>query len=112
MAYSGSCSVVEITVSFKGSLVGSLDSDTGVPLPHLSFRFKEDPDKGHWYPTVLKNTTTQSFLDKITSNRPSDVNLTPEFALTVTAPNESGSLRGWRIHRLKTPGRQGKLSVA
>lgn len=108
MAHSGSCGVVEIVVSLKGSFVGGL-VEISFPLSHFSSRFNEDPHKGHWYPTVLKNPATQSFMDKITSNGPSNVDLTREFTLTVTSPTESGPLRGWRIYRLKTPGRLGKL---
>ena len=73
--------------------------------PHQASRFKEDSEKGHWYPDVLNNPTTQSFLDRVTSTEGVSPDITPVFTLTVTTPHESGSLRGWRVRRLKTQGR-------
>jgi hypothetical protein len=105
MAHSGDCCIVEIDVFNKGSFVGNFGSEINMHSPHLVSRFKEDSEKGHWYPDVLKNPTTDSFLDKVTSDKVLSLELRPEFTLTVTAPHESGSLRGWRVHQLEIPGR-------
>jgi hypothetical protein len=75
---------------------------------HL-LRFEEDPGKGHWYPDVLRNPITQCFLDKHLASEATKPPLADFFCLTVTAPQESGSLRGWKICQLKVPGRYSEM---
>ena len=104
MAHSRNYCIVAIIVSHKGDFVGNLDSNARY-IHLILLRFKEDSEKGHWYPDVLKNPAIESFLDKVTSNEASGRVITPEFTLTVTNPQESDSLRGWRVHHLKIPGR-------
>jgi len=71
-------------------------------------RFQEDPGEGHWYPTVFKNPTTQSFLDGVTSEATTNSrkqSKSDSFTLTVSVPQLDGSLRGWKVEELKVPGR-------
>ncbi|KAJ6488662.1 hypothetical protein C8R47DRAFT_490907 [Mycena vitilis] len=70
--------------------------------------FREDPEKLHWYPSVLKNDQVQAFLDDVLSRRRSR---SSTFTLTVAVPAESGSLHGFNIERLGIPGRLGRLTV-
>ena len=82
-------------------------------------RYHEDPGQPHWYPDVLLNKRVQDFLDRVyfASSSPRSVGVRPQtpglvsqeckttsFALTVAVPAESGSLNGWQIHALTTPG--------
>lgn len=81
-------------------------------------RYHEDPGQPHWYPDVLLNQRVQDFLDRVyfasssprsglgprTSGLVSQEHKTTSFTLTVAVPAESGSLNGWQIHALTTPG--------
>jgi len=66
--------------------------------------FREDPGQGHWYPNVLNNSEVQDFIHVLTNSSRTS---TPSksFTLTVTAPQECGTLHGWRINQLNIPGR-------
>ena len=83
--------------------------------------YHEEPGRPHWYPEVLKNDHVQSFLDKLyfsssseaslsvlvrsgDSGRPITTSKLRRFTLTVAIPQESGSMHGWQIHALRTPG--------
>ncbi|KAF7322675.1 hypothetical protein HMN09_00046300 [Mycena chlorophos] len=71
--------------------------------------FREPPGKGHWYPGILDNDATQSFVDQVFASEPRPRSNT--FTLTVAIPSESGSLHGFKIERLRTPGRLARLTV-
>ncbi|TFK25060.1 hypothetical protein FA15DRAFT_687246 [Coprinopsis marcescibilis] len=71
-------------------------------------RLKEDPGKGHWYSSVLNNEEVVDFLDK---NKDDDSSIPDAFTLTVSSPQETGSLYRFVILKLTVPGRLGKLTV-
>ncbi|KIJ69668.1 hypothetical protein HYDPIDRAFT_24484 [Hydnomerulius pinastri MD-312] len=102
--------------------------------PHADVTYHEDPGQPHWYFEVLFNKHVQAFLDRVyfsSSTPPSPHSpLTPspvsfssedsesnvksaprKFTLTVAVPAESGSLNGWRIRALETPGLLSRLEV-
>ncbi|KAF8636685.1 hypothetical protein AX17_003490 [Amanita inopinata Kibby_2008] len=76
---------------------------------HNISSYQEDLGQGHWYPSVFLNDGVKSFLDRILLNTTKTAS--KEFSLTVSIPAESGSLHGWRIEELATPGRQGRIRV-
>ncbi|PPQ70920.1 hypothetical protein CVT24_009982 [Panaeolus cyanescens] len=73
--------------------------------------YHEDFGQDHWYPTVLNNDHVQGFVDQYTLRGGANAELDDTFTLTTLAPHQSGSLRGWRIVELITPGRLGRLTV-
>jgi len=79
-----------------------LPSSALVQIVCLSFR--EDPGQGHWYPNVLNNPEVQDFIH-VLANSSGTSTQSKSFTLTVTAPQECGSLHGWRINQLNIPGR-------
>jgi len=100
-------------------------SDTNVPVWHsreavsilhtLGARnatLQEDAGEDHWYPTVFDNERVQSFLDSLLTGAPALRSKTPRhFTLTVSDPDASGSLHGWKIESLLLPGRLARLYV-
>ena len=91
----GSCYECEVS-SFR---------QTKRPPPHcLKYRLREDPGKGHLYPSVLNNSEVESFVNEMAI--PEDRRgHSDAFTLTVTIPAESGPLHGWSIEQLRIPGR-------
>ncbi|KAF8556922.1 hypothetical protein OG21DRAFT_1505960 [Imleria badia] len=84
--------------------------------PKADVTYHEDPGQPHWYPDVLLNKRVQDFLDRVyfSSSSPElagQARKTASLTLTVAVPAESGSLNGWQIHALKTPGLLGRLRV-
>ncbi|KIM48997.1 hypothetical protein M413DRAFT_92377 [Hebeloma cylindrosporum] len=78
--------------------------------PSANISFREDPGQGHWYPNVLNNSEVQDFVDDVTYS--SRISIPSQsFTLTVTAPQDCGSLHGWRINQVTIPGRFGRLQV-
>lgn len=78
--------------------------------PSANISFREDPGQGHWYPNVLNNPEVQDFIH-VLANSSGTSTQSKSFTLTVTAPQECGSLHGWRINQLNIPGRFGRLQV-
>ncbi|KAI6110086.1 hypothetical protein F5141DRAFT_1215536 [Pisolithus sp. B1] len=86
--------------------------------------YHEDPGRPHWYPEVFKSDCVQAFLDRLYSPSPvpvlhriSDGNAASarrqgRFTLTVAVPHESGSMHGWRVCALSTPGLLARLEVS
>ncbi|KAJ7632248.1 hypothetical protein FB45DRAFT_744737 [Roridomyces roridus] len=94
-----------VPVWHSRELVGVLETwrlDANVTL-------REDPRQSHWYPSVLKNDQVQDFLNRELQS-PSRAR-SKTFTLTVAIPADSGSLHGWKIEALTTPGRLGRLMV-
>lgn len=105
-------------------LVGVLKSwDPDTDVGH-----HEDPGRPHWYPEVLKNDHVQAFLDKLYFSSSSEASVRAPvrneesdnlimtqqphcFTLTVSVPQESGSMYGWKIHSLSIPGHLARLEV-
>jgi len=78
--------------------------------PATNVRLREDPGKGHLYPSVLNNSEVESFINEMAE--PGDRRVQSDaFTLTVTIPAESGPLHGWSITHLRIPGRVGRLHV-
>lgn len=84
--------------------------------PHANVTYREDPGQPHWYPSVFNNEQVRDFIRTVLEREPA--NLQPpvpsepiSFTLTVSNPTESGSLHGWQIYQLVTPGRLAKLMV-
>ncbi|KAI0340686.1 hypothetical protein BDW22DRAFT_1360117 [Trametopsis cervina] len=74
--------------------------------------FKEDTGQPHCYETAFANTDVQAFIDRVLDQEALRITKsTHEFTLTVAIPSDSGSLHGFRILELKTPGWLGRLSV-
>ncbi|KAI6117595.1 hypothetical protein EDD16DRAFT_1520024 [Pisolithus croceorrhizus] len=106
-----------------------LSNLVGTPILALH-GYHEDPGRPHWYPEVFKSDCVQAFLDRLYSPSPvpvlhriSDGNAASarrqgRFTLTVAVPHESGSMHGWRVCALSTPGltwldaRRGNLGTA
>ena len=72
-------------------------------------RYHEDPGKPHWYPFLLQRDFVQDFLDTHLQNDWALRDVAQSFTLTVAVPSESGSLHGFRIEALSTPGRYALL---
>ena len=71
-----------------------------------SYRFREDPGQPHCYNAVFDNEYTQAFIDQRLQEYSSGAQKSPDsFTLTVAIPSESGSLHGYRVLALETPGR-------
>lgn len=74
-------------------------------------RYREVAGKPHWFPTVFRNDQVEGFLDSLllpdsSLNSPEASELSGDsFTLTVATPRESGSMHGWRVITLETPGR-------
>ncbi|KAL6309159.1 hypothetical protein BKA93DRAFT_821973 [Sparassis latifolia] len=83
--------------------------------PQANVTYREDLHEPHWYPSVFSNEGVQEFIRSILENKQSlqasSSHPSQSFTLTVSIPSESGSLHGWQIHRLDTPGRLAKLTV-
>ena len=73
----------------------------------------EVPSRDHWWDDVLSNDKVQAFLDdNIDPRSPSTEAVLPRsFVLTVTTPEECGSLYGWRIRTVTIPGRLARLII-
>lgn len=69
--------------------------------------FREDPGQLHWYTGMFDNADVRQYIRTVLdSESASDVASQPDqFTLTVSIPNESGPLHGWRILQLLIPGR-------
>ena len=68
--------------------------------------FLEEPGEGHWYPSVLNNDKVNDFVRELLDSYPPRQPIVAKlFTLTVSIPWESGSLHGWRVQALTTPGR-------
>jgi len=71
--------------------------------------FREDQNQGHWYSSVLNNAQVQDFLDNYANLSIGDSPSVKEFTLTVYAPQDCGSLYGWKIECVLLPGRHAKF---
>lgn len=72
-------------------------------IPTNFDRFHEDKGKEHWYPGVFDSIPVQQFLRQhLDVERQHNVT---SFTLTVSNPAHSGSLYGWTVNELGTPGR-------
>ncbi|KAK1229074.1 hypothetical protein PQX77_007890 [Marasmius sp. AFHP31] len=78
--------------------------------PNSTISFKEDPGQPHFYSTVFDNDEVQSYLDQVLESAAAP-SPSKSFTLTVALPADSGTLHGWRVDRLSTPGRLARLAV-
>ncbi|KAI0085425.1 hypothetical protein BDY19DRAFT_896611 [Irpex rosettiformis] len=78
-----------------------------------SVTFKEDPGEPHCYSAAFGNDQVQAFIDQNINQHelPLDRGSLSSFTLTVAVPGESGSLHGFKVLKLTTPGRLARLSV-
>jgi hypothetical protein len=65
----------------------------------------------HWWDTVFTNDKVQTFLDDAVHSRIYKPPLPKDFILTVAIPEETGSLHGFQIRKLETPGRISRVRV-
>jgi len=72
---------------------------------------REDSMKGHWYPDIFSNEEVQDFIESLLSAPQMFRKQSTLFTLTATAPENSGSMNGWKIEKLIVPGRVGRLRV-
>jgi hypothetical protein len=63
----------------------------------------------HWWDTVFTNDKVQTFLDDAVGSK--KTSLPKDFVLTVAIPEEAGSLHGFQILKLETPGRISRMRV-
>lgn len=73
--------------------------------------YREEPDQGHWYPSVFKNPQVKAFLDSILDDNRPPPRCSTTFTLTSAVPANTGSFHGWRILNLVVPGRLARLTV-
>lgn len=66
---------------------------------------KEDKNQLHFYPTVFNNSRVREFINGLLESPQNRIELFEPFTLTVFIPEESGSLHGWRIEKVRVPGR-------
>lgn len=67
--------------------------------------YHEEPGQGHWYPSVFRNERVKAFLDSVLDDERPPPRCSTTFTLTSAVPAETGSLHGWRILSLVSPGR-------
>ncbi|KAI0710381.1 hypothetical protein C8T65DRAFT_708227 [Cerioporus squamosus] len=80
--------------------------------PQANVTFREDPGEGHWYDDIFLNHQVQTFVSKALEGHEKALSSTSRsYTLTVASPADVGSLHGWRIHKLRIPGRLARLSV-
>ncbi|KAF7778870.1 hypothetical protein Agabi119p4_3215 [Agaricus bisporus var. burnettii] len=74
---------------------------------------KEDPERGHWYPTVFNNRQVIKFIQGVLkpNEHPQSSKVLKPFTLTAFRPEESGSLEGWRIEEVTRLGRLARITV-
>jgi hypothetical protein len=70
-----------------------------------STSYREDQGQGHWYASVFKNVQVKAFLDSVLAEKRDPPRRSPTFTLTTAVPADTGSLHGWRILGLLSPGR-------
>ncbi|KAI9446617.1 hypothetical protein H4582DRAFT_2069921 [Lactarius indigo] len=73
--------------------------------------YREDQGQGHWYPSVFRNAQVKDFLDSVLAEKRDPPRRSATFTLTTAVPADTGSLHGWRILSLLTPGRLARLTV-
>lgn len=76
---------------------------------HKDIIFREDVGQSHWYPTVFDNEEVQDFMTKSMTPQNSKPS---EFIVTVSCPEECGSLYGWKIKKVVMLGRLARLHIA
>lgn len=86
--------------------------------------YYEDSGRPHWYPEIFKSDRVRAFLDRlyspspvpalrrISDGIPASARRQGRFTLTVAVPHESGSMYGWRVCALSTPGLLARLEVS
>ncbi|KAG8790630.1 hypothetical protein FRC17_008875 [Serendipita sp. 399] len=73
-------------------------------------RYYEADNEPHWWDTVLSSDTVQDFIEEtLTSRRSRHRN--SAFTLTTLIPEETGSMHGFRILEIATPGLLARLRV-
>ncbi|KAH9004981.1 hypothetical protein EDB86DRAFT_3037142 [Lactarius hatsudake] len=73
--------------------------------------YREDQGNGHWYPSVFRNAQVKAFLDSVLAEKRDPRRRSATFTLTTAVPADTGSLHGWRILNLLSPGRLARLTV-
>jgi len=63
----------------------------------------EEPRKGHWYPSVFKNTQVKAFLNFVVGEERPSHGRSHIFTLTTVVPIKTGSLHSWCTLRLLVP---------
>ena len=100
------------TLSRNASVTSVSSSVFHVRADDLSNSFREDPHQPHCYESVFDNAEVQRFVDGAMLRAHQGVGRPSDFTLTVSIPSESGSLHGWSIHSLQTPGRSAFAHVS
>lgn len=77
----------------------------------IAVRYHEVAGAPHWWDTVFTNDKVQTFLNDAVQSKIYKPSLPKEFVLTVAIPEEAGSLHGFQIRKLETPGRIGRMRV-
>ena len=70
-----------------------------------STSYREDQGNDHWYSSVFRNAQVKAFLDSVLAEKRDPPRRSANFTLTAAVPADTGSLHGWRILNLLTPGR-------
>jgi hypothetical protein len=70
-----------------------------------STSYREDQGQGHWYSSVFRNAQVKAFLDSVLAEKRDPPRRSASFTLTTAVPADTGSLHGWRILSLLSPGR-------
>ncbi|KAI9466043.1 hypothetical protein BJY52DRAFT_1112744 [Lactarius psammicola] len=73
--------------------------------------YREDQGQGHWYSSVFRNMQVKAFLDSVLAAKRDPPRRSATFTLTTAVPADTGSLHGWRILSLLSPGRLARLTV-
>ena len=71
----------------------------------VSTSYREEQGQGHWYSSVFRNAQVKAFLDSVLAEKRDPPRLSASFTLTTAVPADTGSLHGWRILSLLSPGR-------
>ncbi|KIO15959.1 hypothetical protein M407DRAFT_86596 [Tulasnella calospora MUT 4182] len=116
---------------FFGNLVRSTvrvvhgGSDTNVPVYHsrtavqvvkswdldADIGLLEVPGRDHWWDEVFTDPERAEVLSSLVKKHGSETATPKDFTLTVMWPHESGSMGGWRVRAVETPGRLARVRV-
>ncbi|KAG9120200.1 DEAH-box ATP-dependent RNA helicase prp43, partial [Ceratobasidium sp. 392] len=80
--------------------------------PDADISFTEVPGKPHFWPTVFLDEPVLSRISELVASPYSALSSEHNpFTFTVVWPTESGSMRGWRVRELTTPGQVSRIRV-
>ncbi|KAK4049678.1 Vacuolar protein sorting-associated protein 11 [Microbotryomycetes sp. JL201] len=79
-------------------------------LANSSATLSEVAGEGHWFDSVLNSKEVNQFVSDIVNGHISRQEFS-EFTVTTVNPDETGSVRGFRIRQVEVPGRLARLHV-